>query len=128
MSEHKFFGAHYDRTYNFGHIMQVATIILAGLSLFVAQSTYNATTELRLRENEIARDKWIPVIEEIVKQQSNTALRFDGVGRALIEVRDVNRDLVNAVNAQSNRLTKVETVLELQIKTNTAIEPEPILK
>lgn len=104
---------HYDGTYNFGHVMQVLVMAVGALSLYVAQSNYNAVTELRLQESELARQKWIPIVEELARQQGATALRFDNVGKALLEVRELNGRLLDNMNAQSNRLTKVETILEI---------------
>lgn len=117
--EHKTHRLHYDSTYNFGHVMQVVVIFVGAIGIYVAQSNYNATTDLRLRESEIARQKWIPVVEELTRQQASTALRFDNVGKAMLEVRELNSKLIDAVNLHSNRLTKVETIMNIK---NPAVE------
>jgi hypothetical protein len=102
----------FDPTVNFGQAITAAAFALSLMGMVWWESDFQATTKERLVSGEVARQKYVPVIEGIAKSQDVTNSRLENVAAALREVRDANRDVTEATSKIRERLSAIEAILD----------------
>ena len=95
---------HFEATINLGHVLTVLSILAMGGTSFLFiwrvsadQATFQTRTELRLDEGEKVRLEKGPQLDAVSQTIGILNSRLDALSAAIVEVRDVNRDIVKEV-------------------------------
>lgn len=101
-------GAHFDPTFNIGHI--ITTITFAGTLAGVVwwQSNFQTRTEERLAASEMMRAQYIPIINDVIKLQNGENIQIANINTVLLEMQSVNREQQEAIAGIRERIAKIE--------------------
>jgi hypothetical protein len=128
----------FDPVINAGQVITAIAFFSTVCGILWKQSHFQAVTERRLAEGELARLKYIPIIEALLAAQnasnSQMASFIDGfrenrlADRELIkELRDADNSLVKEFSKLSERLVAIEALLQngqgLLLKAGRKIKP-----
>lgn len=97
---------------NLGQIIQIVALMLTLGGMIWWQANFQSRTEIRLEATEAIRAKYVPIVDNVSRTQDVTNNQLVALSKALEELRDANRDLLQETTKVRERLAAIETVLK----------------
>jgi len=99
---------HFDQIINLGHLISFGTFIVTLLAISWWQSNFQTKTEERLKASELAREQYVPMINDIVAIHGVTNQQVSNINTILIGMQKTNQEQTEAISLIRERLSYLE--------------------
>lgn len=77
---------------SFGAIAQIVTVITMAAAIYAIGLRFQWNTEAGIQRADAAREKYVPIVENLVKSDDTQNFRMESMGTAIIELRKLSID------------------------------------